>query len=54
MKLIEGTEVTYMNMNGVIDFTGTSYVVIAIPSPRSPARLLVYRENYKDIEVIEK
>jgi hypothetical protein len=54
MNFVEGMEVVYMNMNGLIDFIGQSYVVVRISSPLCPARLLVYRENYKDIEVIGK
>lgn len=54
MIFIEGMEVLYDNLSGVIDFIGQTYVVIAITSPKNPARLLVYRENYKNIEVIGK
>jgi hypothetical protein len=54
MNFIEGMEVVYMNMSGLIDFIGQNYIVVKVPSSQCPARLLVYRENYKDIEVIGK
>lgn len=51
----EGTKVSYQSMRGTLNFIGESYVVIELESSesRSPARLLVYRQNYKLIEVLE-
>ena len=48
----EGTKVSYMNMKGVIDFIGPNYLVIELNESenRSPARLLVYRQNYFEIK----
>lgn len=57
MIFLEGTDVIYENMSGVITFVGTSYVVIDIPNSRencSCAKLLVYSENYSKIEIISK
>lgn len=54
MRFKIGTEVIYQNMTGIIDFICNNYVVIAIPSRINPARLVVYGNNYKDIEIIEK
>jgi hypothetical protein len=51
----EGTKVSYESMEGVIDFVGDNYVVIELKKSqnRSPARLLVYRHNYKLIQVCQ-
>lgn len=57
MIFLEGTDVIYENMSGVIAFVGTSYVVIDIPNSRencSCAKLLIYSENYSKIEIISK
>lgn len=54
MTFVQGTEVEYLNHQGVIDFISHEYVVIAIPSKLNPARLIVYRENYSKIHVIGK
>lgn len=52
MKFAEGTCVIYKNFSGKIDFTCPSYVVISIPNQSStPARLLVYQEDYKFIQI---
>lgn len=55
MTFIEGDNVVYDNFFGVIDFIGSSYIVIAIDGKSSsPARLLVYQENYKMIQILTK
>lgn len=56
MIFAENMEVSYKGMCGVIGFICDSYVVVVVP-PSNPrlngARLLVYRENFKNIEVIK-
>jgi hypothetical protein len=51
----EGLEVTYKKMNGIIDFICDQYVVIQVSfeGSASPARLLVFTENYDQIELIK-
>ena len=52
----EKMEVSYKGMCGIIDFVCDTYVVVELPSKSSKlngARLVVYRENYKKIEVIK-
>lgn len=51
MMFEEGTNVSYLSMNGVIDFVCKNYVVISLKSEESrrSARLLVYRHNYSEI-----
>lgn len=48
------TEVFYKGMYGVIDFVCDSYVVVEVP-PKSnhtnAARLVVFEESYKDIQI---
>ncbi len=53
MIFAENTQVIYKGMCGVIDFICDHYVVIKLsPAPdRNPPRLLVFRYNYKDIEI---
>ncbi len=53
MIFAENTQVIYNGMYGVIDFICETYVVIKLdPVPgRNPARLLVFRSNYKNIEI---
>ncbi len=56
MIFSEKTEVTYRGMFGVIDFVCDSYVVVQIPSAssgRNPARLIVFREYYKEMEILK-
>lgn len=42
-------------MYGTIDFICDQYIVVKVISEksRSAPRLLVYRENYKDIEILK-
>ena len=51
----EGLEVTYKKMNGTIDFVCDQYVVISVSFKQrgSPARLLVFAENYDQIELVK-
>lgn len=51
----EGLEVTYKKMNGTIDFVCDQYVVISVSFKEggSPARLLVFAENYDQIELVK-
>lgn len=53
MIFSEGTAVIYKEMYGVIDFVCDSYVVIQMQAnpERNPARLLVFREYYKEITI---
>lgn len=53
MIFSENTEVIYQGMYGVIDFVCDHYIVLKInPLPnKNPARLIVYRENYKQLEI---
>jgi hypothetical protein len=55
MIFSEKTEVIYREMSGVIDFVCDSYVVMQVNSVQSStsARLLIYRENFKDIEIFK-
>jgi hypothetical protein len=55
MIFSEKTEVTYRGMYGVIDFICNSYVVIQLPPAQglNPARLIVFREYYKEIEILK-
>lgn len=55
MIFSEQTEVTYNGMYGVIDFICDRYVVLQITSKTStsPVRLIIYRENYKQIEILK-
>ena len=55
MIFSEQTEVTYNGMYGVIDFICDHYVVVKL-TPKAntnPARLIVYRENYKQIQILK-
>jgi len=55
MSFAQGTEVIYNNMQGVIGFVGDTYVVFQIKTKegsKSPG-LLVYRENYKNIQILK-
>ena len=53
MIFSEGVEVKYKDMYGIIDFVCESYIVIEVSSPLSenPARLLIYEENYNQIDI---
>jgi hypothetical protein len=53
MIFAEGTEVIYKGKSGVINFVCETYVVVEVPSApdRNPARLLVFRHNYNQIEI---
>ena len=53
--IAEGTRISYENFQGIVSFSGDNYVVIDIfgSSNRNPARLLIYRHNYKKIQVLE-
>lgn len=55
MIFSEGTEVTYSEMFGVVDFICDRYVVLKLNSKVNinPARLIVYRENYKQIQILK-
>ena len=55
MSFAKGTEVIYKGSYGVIDFVCEIYVVVQFPPApdRNPARLLVFRHNYKDIEIVK-
>jgi hypothetical protein len=55
MSFAQGTEVIYNGMQGVIGFVGDNYIVLQItpkPGSKSPG-LLVYRENYKNIQILK-
>ena len=51
----EKLQVRYKDMNGIIDFVCEKYVVIQVSfeGGASPARLLVFTENYDQIELIK-
>lgn len=51
---VEGIKVSYDTFEGVVDFVGDSYIVIEISSTKSsfPARLLIYKHNYKYVKVL--
>ncbi len=53
MIFSEGVEITYKGMIGVIDFVCDTYVVLKVSSPLSvnPSRLLIYKENYNQIDI---
>lgn len=50
------TEVFYRQMYGKIDFICESYLIVELTavSGRKPSRLIVYPENYKNIELIKE
>lgn len=50
------TEIIYQEMYGLIDFVCDNYVVLKLisNSGRNPARLIVYRENYKNIKIVKE
>lgn len=51
-----GMEVSYHGKCGIVDFIDDAYIVIKLPaaSPkRSHARLIVYPEFYKKVEVLK-
>jgi hypothetical protein len=52
----EGASVIYKGMNGVVDFICGKYVVIQVDAKpnQTPARLIVYRDNYSNITLYEK
>lgn len=54
MIFSEGLEIQYKDMYGVVDFICNSYIIIKLDSAshRNPARLLIYRENYNQIQVL--
>lgn len=57
MIFAEKTEVTYKGFFGVIDFVCDKYIVLQIPptsSDRNPARLIVFRESYKEIQIYKE
>ena len=56
MIFAEKTPVIYKQMYGVIAFVCDQYVVIETNKQleRNPARLLVFRENYKSISIIKE
>ena len=53
MSFAEGTEVIYKGSYGVIDFVCEIYVVVQFPPApdRNPSRVLVFRDNYKQLEI---
>jgi hypothetical protein len=53
MIFAEGTEVIYKGKCGVIDFVCETYVVVEVLSvpDRNPARLVVFRHDYKQLEI---
>jgi hypothetical protein len=56
MIFSEKTEVTYRGMFGIIDFICEKYIVLQIPAASAntnPARLIVFREYYKEIEILK-
>lgn len=54
MIFSEGLEIQYKDMYGVVDFICNSYIIMKLDSAshRNPARLLIYRENYNQIQVL--
>jgi hypothetical protein len=53
MIFAEKTRVIYKGMYGVIDFVSDTYVVVQLSSPsdRTPPRLLVFREDFKELQI---
>ena len=51
----EGMEVKYRNMCGIVNFICDQYIVIQLPAKpsRNPARILVFRECYKEVTVFK-
>lgn len=47
-------KVSYDTLIGVVSFVGDNYIVIEISgsTDKNPARLLIYRHNYKYVEVL--
>lgn len=48
---VEKEEVSYKEMDGIVDFICSSYIVIQLcpHSGLKPPRLLVFPENYKNV-----
>jgi hypothetical protein len=55
MIFSKNVEVIYHGMYGIIDYVSDDYLVIEIIKSQGECapRLLVYKENYKDIEIIK-
>lgn len=55
MMFEEGARVSYLDMQGIVNFVCNNYLVISLDSAktRSPARLLVYRKNYSLISELK-
>jgi hypothetical protein len=55
MIFSQNTQVIYKDMQGVVSFVCDKYVVIEMQTkPQfNPPRLLVYRETYKQIEILK-
>lgn len=52
---IEGSEVSYKGMCGVIKFVCSSYIVITLPAVpgRNPANLLVFPTYYDQVSIFK-
>lgn len=48
---VKGEEITYQDMEGVIAFIGSSYIVMELPPypGLNSARVLIFRENFKNV-----
>lgn len=49
---VEKEEVSYKGMDGIVDFICSSYIVMQVPPASedlNAARLLIFRENYKNV-----
>jgi hypothetical protein len=48
---VEGSEVSYKGMCGVVKFVCSSYIVISLPVPagRNSPHLIVFPEYYKEV-----
>lgn len=53
--LVEGIKASYDTFEGIISFVGDNYIVIEIAgsTDKNPARLLIYRHNYKYVQILE-
>ena len=53
--IVEGTKVSYECFEGVVTFVGDNYIVIDIKGStnQTPARLLIYKHNYRYVQILE-
>ena len=52
---IPGMKVFYDNFHALVDFVGESYITLTLfPEDKHAARLLVYTQNFKDVQIVNE